>query len=270
MIYNAYIKIKKNLFVISLVFGLSCFALYRFIYVSPQVCDYLASYITYPILTMQRVTVRPMMAFFNRKKTYQELVQYLQQLQQERDRLLAENIQLQATLDLHSTIEELIEFKRRYEVDKAQLAQILVKNISLEEQFILVDAGSNKQIEEDMVAVWNNCLVGKVVQVWPWYSKVVLITDKRCKVAVYGTENEAEGIHQGRNQLENSCLEHVSHLSTVDVGELIISSGQGLVFPRGFAVGTVSDCVPGQLFHEVAVKPLINVQEIEYCYLVKK
>jgi rod shape-determining protein MreC len=270
MIISAYTKIKKNILLFGCFFLLCWFIAHRLLYRSPNISDYLASYFAYPIITMQRVTVKPMMAFFNHKKNVQKLVSQMHELQIERDRLFMENIELHATLDVHNSIAELVEFKQRYEVEKAQLAQIIMKHISDEEQFILVDVGSNKGIEKDMVAVWNNCLVGKVSQVWPWYSKVVLVTDSRCKVAVYGTDNQASGIHHGCNQQEVSSLEHVSHLSTIDVGELVISSGQGLVFPRGFAVGTVSACNPGQLFHEVTVKPLVDINDIEYCYVVKK
>lgn len=270
MIISVYTKIKKNFLLFSCLLLLSWFIVHRLLYISPHVGDYLASYFAYPIITMQRVTVKPMMAFFNHKKNVQKLVSQVHELQLERDRLFMENIELHATLDVHNSIAELVEFKQRYEVEKAQLAQIIMKHISDEEQFILIDAGSNKGIEKDMVAVCNNCLVGKVSQVWPWYSKVVLITDSRCKVAVYGSENQAVGIHQGCNQQDSCLLEHVSHLSTIDVGELVISSGQGMVFPRGFAVGTVATCNPGQLFHEVTVKPLVDINDIEYCYVVKK
>lgn len=270
MVIRIYTKIKKNFLLLTASLLICWFITHRLVSLSPHIYDYCASYLAYPIITMQRVTVKPMMNFFNHKKNVQELVAQLHQLQQERDQLCAENIVLHSTIDVHNTVAELVEFKQRYEVEKAQLAQIIMRHNSSEEQSILVDAGSNKGIEKDMVAVWNNCLVGKVIEVWPWYSKLVLITDARCKIAVYGTENQAVGIHQGCNQSAVSCIEHVSHLSTIDVGELIISSGQGLIFPRGFAVGTVSACNPGQLFHEVAVKPLIDINDIEYCYLVKK
>lgn len=270
MIITVYTKIKKNFLSLTCFLLLSWFIVHRLVYMSPSFADYVASYFAYPIVTMQRVTVKPMMEFFNHKKNVQELITRMQGLQAERDKLFAENIELHATLDVHNSITELVEFKQRYDVEKAQLTQIIMKHISDEEQFILVDAGSNKGIEKDMVAVCNNCLVGKVSHVWPWYSKIVLITDSRCKVAVYSTDNQAVGIHHGCNQQDYSSLEHVSHLSTIDVGELVISSGEGLVFPRGFAVGTVAECNPGQLFHDVTVKPLVDINDIEYCYVVRK
>lgn len=49
----------------------------------------------------------------------------------------------------------------------------------------------------------------------------------------------ASGIHEGLNTPSLSALKYVSHLESVAINDLIISSGEGLVFPRGFALGTV-------------------------------
>jgi len=52
-------------------------------------------------------------------------------------------------------------------------------------QFILVDGGSRQGVKKDMVALHNNCLIGRVDDVYPWYCKICLITDPACKVAAY-------------------------------------------------------------------------------------
>ena len=41
-----------------------------------------------------------------------------------------------------------------------------------------------------MIAVFKDCFLGRVVEVYPWYSKVLLITDPGCKVAVYAPKPE--------------------------------------------------------------------------------
>ncbi|MCA9770412.1 rod shape-determining protein MreC [Candidatus Dependentiae bacterium] len=261
---------KKKIVVFMLVVSLIWFLTSRIFFYKPGILDYTASYFVYPVISMQRAIVKPLLTFFDRKRSYKELEQQFYKVQKERDALLATNIMLRSTQLFIDNTKEIIDFKKRYKVGNAILGGVLLKNISPQEHFFLVDKGFRDGVEVDAVAVWKNCLLGRVTQVFGWYSKITLITDKQCNVAVYGVKHGAAGIHRGCNRNDTACLEHVSHLSSIDVGELLISSGQGLVFPKGFALGNVSDYRPGELFHNVKVKPLVDIQNLEYCYLIRK
>jgi rod shape-determining protein MreC len=134
----------------------------------------------------------------------------------------------------------------------------------------LIDAGSSKGVEKDMVVVYKHCLVGKVTEVYPWYSKVVAITDRTCKVAVQCVNQKTTGIHEGTNDLGATQLKYVSHLEPIEVGDYLISSGEGLVFPRGLGVGQIVSCAQSGLYHVIEVKPLIDMQKIAYCTVIKR
>lgn len=53
-------------------------------------------------------------------------------------------------------------------------------------------------------------------------------------------------------------------------GDLVLSSGEGLIFPRGFALGNVKHYQVNGLLHDVIVEPLINLETINYCYVIQK
>jgi len=150
------------------------------------------------------------------------------------------------------------------------VGHIIFKHISEQAHYVLVNQGAAHGIETGMVAVYNNCLVGKVEEVYPWYCKVVAITDRSCKVAGYCESTKSAGIHVGSNQLSLTSLERVSHLEKVNDGDLILSSGEGLVFPQGFALGRIKEQKKEGLWYQIGVEPLIDLSKLSYCMFISK
>lgn len=264
-------RIKTILFILGITLGGTYYIGSRLVALAHAgTLEKTASYFVYPVLWMQHVLVSPVKNYFKTRKTIQELTQHLQIVQQERDRALFENVELHALCDYQADTAELIDFKKRYQLDGAITSQIIAKQFSDHGHYFLVDAGQNKGIVKDMVALYNNCIIGRVLHVYPWYSKIVLVSDKSCKIAATTARTKAHGIYEGTNQSGAGKLSHVSHLSKVSVDDVVISSGEGLVFPRGFTVGKISSSKPHGLFHDVIVEPLIDLKELKFCLLVKR
>ncbi len=229
-----------------------------------------SSIFLYPFLQLQSLVVQPVKRLFMQRKNIAELEALVATLSQEKENLIATNIEVNAALFFAHETKELIEFKKRYTFADAPLSRILVKHISPQEHFMLVAGGSRAGINLDMVAVYKNNLIGKVVQVFPFYSKVQLVSDRACKVAAYCAGTKAGGIHEGENALASTVLNYVSHLVDIKRDDLVISSGEGLVFPQGFALGKIKEFRKGGLYYHVDIEPLVDINELKYCYLVQK
>lgn len=232
--------------------------------------DTVSSYVMYPVLVVQNSIVSPIKFYFQKKQTLNECYALINRLQEERNDLLAQNVQLNAMISYESEIQELIAFKKQYHDAQGIVAQVLVKNFSEQSHYFLIDKGSAAGIKLDMVAVYKNCLLGKVVEVFPQYSKLILITDKQCKVAAYCPHTQATGIYEGNNQELIAGMKYVSHLSHLEPEDLVLSSGDGLIFPKGFALGKVKTCNPEGLFYDVAVELLCDLRTIDYCFVMQK
>ncbi|GMU19832.1 MAG: hypothetical protein AMXMBFR12_10230 [Candidatus Babeliales bacterium] len=252
---------------VSLIAG---FFVYRSCMHPGGVIERCGSIIVYPMLVVQHKIVSPLKSYFQNRKTVAELEQQLADLQEQHHIMLAQNIELHGMISYAQDTQELIEFKKQYDFSTAVLSQVLVKNFSEQAHFFLIDKGSNVGVAKDMVALYKDCLIGRVVEVYPRYSKVMLISDQSCKVAAYCAQSKATGIYQGDNQEWNSRLNHVSHLAQLEPGELILSSGDGMIFPRGFGIGKVKSFQNDGLFHHVVVEPLVDLHAINHCYLVQK
>jgi len=232
--------------------------------------EQLSSYLMYPMLVTQQRIVTPFKNFFAEKQTIAALQQELATLHTERDALVAQTIELKSLLHHAAEIKEVLEFKKQYEYEDALLVQVLMRNMSDQAQFFLIDGGENKGIEKNMIAVYSNGLIGKVEEVYPYYSKVVLITDRLCKIAATCVNTSTCGIYEGCNDEHAGLLNRVSHLDTLQEGDLVISSGQGLVFPRGFALGTIKKYTKDDLTYHVELEPLFDLATLNYCFILAK
>jgi len=237
---------------------------------TPGILERVSSYVVYPLLVVQNKVVTPVKVFLQKRETLAVLELRHKELQEERNQLLAQTIQLRAALDHAHDIKELVDFKKRYDTSHAKLAHIILKHVSEQSHYYLLDKGSEHGIRLNMVAVNKNCLVGKVVEVYPYYSKLLLVTDTSCKVSACCVSTKVDGIHEGINNILQTSLQHVSHLDSVEVNDLVFSSGQGLIFPKGFALGKIQSYESDGLYYAIAVEPLIDVHAISYCYLITK
>jgi rod shape-determining protein MreC len=260
-------KINYKIFVIILTFllGFSC---YRFFMTG--LFEHILSYAAYPILRIQHVVVDPLKQWVDKKHTVRLFEERWDQKQKECEQLLAENIELKAQLAYITDIQELTVFKQRYNCEQAHVAQILARHLSERSHYIFINSGSCHGIEPDMTVIYNNCLVGKVTQVYPWYSQVTLITDRTCKVAASCAKTKAQGIAAGKNVEDNLILRYVSHLANVEPNDMVLSSGEGLVFPQGFALGKVCEVQPDGLYQRVTISPACDLRKIRYCMVLPK
>ncbi len=228
----------------------------------------ISSTLVYPILVCENALVKPIKSFFQRRKNENELRVELENIRKERNALSAEVSGLKTLIAYHHDVDELIEFKARYLTEKARVCQIISKQIDAQQHSILVDAGSRKGVKVDMVAVYNNAIVGRVSEVYPLYCKIVLATDARCKIGALEINTKACGIYCGKNTLNVARLEQVSHLSNVAQNDTILSSGEGLIFPRGFSLGTIKTYSKNGLFYDIELQPSVDINVLEYCLLI--
>lgn len=230
----------------------------------------LFSWGTYPFLSLYAFVTHPVKKWFTELHDRNELCAKIAQLQKTNQRLQEELIQSKATaLYAHET-QDIQAFRQRYHFKEGVVAQVLNVISTQYEQSILVNTGSCHGVVKNMIALSHNCLVGKVTAVYPWYCKVRLVTDSRCKVSALCASTGAVGIYHGSNNTECAALDHVSHLDVVNAGDLVLSAGKGLVFPQGFALGTISSATVNGLSYDIAVKPLLSLSDLSYCLLISK
>lgn len=252
--------------------SLCFFIVHRSPVVAPGLAENIASCGIYPFLQLQKYGIYPLASFIKKWSLFSSLEAQYQTVLEERDALQAQLVAVKAVQHFSEETYEVREYAQQYAMKDAQLVRVLVKYFGKDAQFFIVEGGSYKGIHKDTAVVYKNCLVGRVAEVYPFTSKIVLITDPGCKVAAYCDHTKTPGIYEGRYSLTEGSLTHVGHLSMICEGDIVFSSGEGLVFPKGFGIGTISSFQKneGDMQYTIAVKPLIDVSTLDYCYILEK
>ncbi len=230
---------------------------------------HIASIISYPALVGNAWVVEPCTKWLSHRKHTENLDQELTSLKKEYQKLERSYALLQAKLSYLNGIKEIRAFSKRFN-QPGKVTQILARTFSQEGHFFFIDAGEQDKVTKDMIVLYNDALVGKIIEVYPWYSKVCLITDTHCKVGAYCAPTRAQGIHEGCNKEDETHLSYVDHLSTINEGDLVLTSGEGLLFPEGYTLGKVASVASDGLYKQVSVTPACDLKEIEYCVLMAK
>ena len=246
------------------------FMVHRLIFFNPSMLETVASCILYPFIQLQQRIVNPITTFLANQKSRAALAQTITTLREEKKTLLARVVALNSALWHEKKTQAIYNFLERYKLENCPCVHIIMKQQSPHEHSFLIDYGSLHGAHVDMIAVYNNCIMGRVVHVYPYYSKVISCADPLCKIPVYGEISHAKGIYEGIGQEYEGTLHFVSHLEQLVLDELVITSGEGVIFPEGFAVGTIAWFEHDGLYYNVGVKPLYTLDDVDYCYLIEK
>jgi rod shape-determining protein MreC len=261
---------KKNLRKIVIIISVSLLTLFlinRIFFFKKSFLETAAANITYPFLWIGSKIAKPIENIFAHKKNYHQLLSENILLKQKNEDLKSELIKLNTTLNFEEKSQEILDFKNRYNLDNTIFAKIITKNITPHEHYFFINKGNAHNIKKNMIAVYKLQIIGKIVDVYRWYSKVLLITDKKNKIAAYTNNTNAKGIAQGTNNINKLKFEFVDHFSKIEKDDFVISSGQGLVFPEGFCLGTISKFKKNGLYFDIEVKPLVEIEKLENCLI---
>jgi len=118
-------------------------------------------------------------------------------------------------------------------------------------------------------------LVGKIVNAGAFESLVMPLYDERCFVSSRLSESRYEGIVEGRGIPEAPLLMRFIRKRARDeisIGDMVVSSGIGGVYPAGINIGRVSgiNYQEDDLSMDVELEPTIDFARLEYVFVIKQ
>ena len=128
---------------------------------------------------------------------------------------------------------------------------------------LTVHAGSENGVERGQAAVTGEGLVGRVSEVGSRTARILLVTDLNSRVPVIVGGPQQRALLTGDNS-ERPCLRFLDAGAAIKVGDRVITSGQGGVFPPGLPVGVVSS-LDGEA---PRVVPYVELSRVEYLRIV--
>ncbi len=203
------------------------------------------------------------------------------QLLSENTKLREENLQLQVALQKFEHLKD--ENNRlRYLLDsskevgeRVQVAEVLAVDLELSKRNILINKGKNSDVFINQPVIDAKGVMGQITQIGLFSSVVMLITDPEHELPVQVVRTGLRTIAKGMGTLNRLSLLYLSNtgLNTgIKVGDLIVTSGIGQKFPKGYPVGTVIEVTPdiGKPYAQVHALPRAILERNREVLLVWK
>ena len=154
--------------------------------------------------------------------------------------------------------------------DTAIVAELIGVNPDPEEQEVIIDKGSVDKVFAGQPVLDPQGLMGQVVEVSRYTSRVLLISDRAHSVPVQVLRSNLRLIAQGTGIGQTLELRHVNSTVDIRVGDQLLSSGLGNRFPVGYPVGVIDrvEYEPGKPFAEVTAVPSAQLDRSRHVLLV--
>jgi rod shape-determining protein MreC len=189
-----------------------------------------------------------------------------------------ENAQLRQQVEqLSADLNRAVERGTEYELLRSQLAlpslaqyaklaaNVISRDTNIWFKRLMIDRGSLDGVKLNMPVATATGIVGRVISLGPNFAQVQVITDKNAGVGVMlqnsRTPGELKGLDNARCELRN-----IPATDTVEVGELVVTTGLDRIYPKGLAVGQVEriDNDPNAPWHKIIIKPSAPVDRVEH------
>jgi rod shape-determining protein MreC len=202
-------------------------------------------------------------------------IRELRYLRQEVNRLQLENQQYRLELSNYKSLENqlkrlesVLQLKSKFP-RQAKMARIIAHDPSTWNKSFVIDLGSEDGVGVDSPVLSEQGIVGRVLQVMPRQSRVLLLTDASSSVAGIVSRSRVTGIVQG---MGHSTLKYayVDVREDVQKDDIIVSSGLGGIFPRGYVIGTISKRTISEnnLNADIEVVPAVDFGAMDYVFVL--
>ena len=169
------------------------------------------------------------------------------QLQAENTALRTQHVLLQAKLQRFAALEsenrqlnQLLAATEHLKKQRFQLARLLLVNADPLLNEVILDKGQSTGVKIGQPVLDANGVMGQVISVDLFSSRVLLLTDFRSAIPVQDVRSDARGILVGRGRLAKLLLKDIPSTIDIKVNDLLVTSGLGGRYPAGYPVGVVS------------------------------
>jgi rod shape-determining protein MreC len=196
-------------------------------------------------------------------------VQLLVTTYQENERLESENARLlqwqQTALNLAADNQQLRGLLKAVPENSVSYvtARVIANSGGAYVRTLLVNAGADDRVARGQAAIPGEGLVGRLTEVGNRAARVLLITDLNSRIPVTIESSHVNAVLAGDNS-ERPRLLYLPSADAVKVGDRVVTSGEGGIFPPGVPVGVVAAVDGGG----PRVAPYVELSQVTYLLVV--
>lgn len=184
------------------------------------------------------------------------------QLQQEVGQLRLRNSALENQLGEMQRLQTLLSFREAHPEAQMVAAQVIGASADSASHTLFLNRGEQEHIRRNMAVITPDGVVGKIVEVFPSTSQVMLINDKEMGVGALFAASRTHGVVKGTGDPEPK-MDYIVNDEKVQPGDVILTSGEDRIFPKGLLIGTVESNKDGNPFQNIQVRPATRLDRLE-------
>lgn len=233
-----------------------------------------------PVETAIRWFVQPIVYIAqlpaNAKEAAGSYVVSMDELHDRNDQLLKEVSRLNATVaelaQARTTITELrnaLEYVNEHRRNQV-LSEIVHVNPNRQRLEVIINVGDQQGIEIDSGVLDPWGVYGRTVEVFPNTARVLLLNDERHATPVLVSRTRQYFIASGNGPDVPLTLDNVNLSSDIRVGDAVVTSGLGAVFPEGLVVGVVESVtdIVSESIKRVTITPAAQLEAKSYLHVI--
>jgi len=196
-----------------------------------------------------------------------------EELQGLADSLMIENVRLKELESENETLRQLLQFTQANPTHSYRAAEVVGRVIGQDPsnllRYIIIDVGAGGGVAKGMPVVTDRGLVGRIVEVSSRSSKVLLITEVSSSVNAIIQSSRATGIVEGKAD-GGLMMKYIPQQVTVNVGDIILTSGLGATFPKRLVIGQVTAVHKRdiEMFQQAEIKPTVDFERLEIVLVI--
>lgn len=240
------------------------------------------SLVTGPIQRALSGAAKELGQVFSSVGDVQELQARVDELQVIANDLAAENIRAQEIEAENAQLRDLLNFVSAHPSLRGYIGGDIIGQSGLFEAeivgydtnpfvfYVIVNRGGQDELRVGMpVIVGGGRLVGRIAEVRPRWSKVQLLIDPGSQVNGVVQGSRAAGLITGQPDGTLS-LEQVSQSEQVNVGDTVVTSGQGGLLPKGLIVGQVTEVEQRDidLYQRATLRPAVEYRRLDIVLVI--
>jgi rod shape-determining protein MreC len=159
-------------------------------------------------------------------------------------------------------LDVLLKFRESHPEAPMLAAQVIGGSADPSSHVVFINRGEHDHVRRDQAVITPNGIVGKIVEVLPYTSQVLLLNDKDSGVGALLEDTRTQGVVNGSGSPE-PVMDYVTNEEKIHPGEVILTSGEDRIFPKGLLIGTVASATPGSPFQNIHVRTAARLDRLE-------
>ncbi|MBQ3816096.1 MAG: rod shape-determining protein MreC [Clostridia bacterium] len=178
-------------------------------------------------------------AYFYR---FDELVEENAVLREEVEELRSQIYDPTEREEMYAWMAGFLEMKRVRQDFKMMASSVTGRESGNYSRVLTLDAGSGAGVEVNMPVVTSEGVVGRITEVGAGWSRVTTVVESGTIIGAYVERTNEVGVCEGEFGLSGDGLLRMNYLKAdteAKVGDRVLSSGYGSVYPRGLVIGFI-------------------------------